>query len=94
MPNGKLTRTEAEKSWVLKAAGVKLRDIHSRFDVDPRRLYEVWEGKVHLGSSQRGRKIYERLFKEQAEAALFAKHVPKLRVNRRPPDINEPRLPF
>lgn len=72
-----LTKHEAAKSWVLRECGWKKRDIQARFNVDPRRLYDVWEEKTHLGSRQRAIEIFIRMFPDKYFDGRFQLHSPK-----------------
>jgi len=91
MPNGKLTKPEAIKTWVLRAAGWKVRDIQSRFDVDPRRLYDVWEEQTHKGTRSLAIRLFEKLFPNEESAGRFDIHQP--RFERRPKGPDHPILP-
>lgn len=86
-----LTFHEAAKVWVLRACDWKIRDMQARYDVDPRRLYEVWEEVEHAGSRQRGMRIFQRLFPDAELAGRFDVHKPRYR--RTLSSIDAPRLP-
>lgn len=92
MPNGYLTKIEAKKSWVLRALGMKVRDIQSRFDVDPRRLYVVWEQKVFPEAKDEAIWLFERFRRMPAPRDLFKTHVPRKEVKEKP-TATAPRLP-
>ncbi|WP_428698961.1 hypothetical protein [Stappia sp.] len=47
MADGRLTFDEAVEVTLSRWKGEKIRELASRFDVDPRRLYEVWQGQAH-----------------------------------------------
>ncbi len=79
MSHNYLTETDAIKSWVLRACGWKVRDIQTRFDVDPRRLYEVWEEVEHKGTRFQAIRVFVRMFPSHKSTGLFEKHVPKYR---------------
>ncbi len=92
MAHAKLTHTDAVKSWVLRACGWKLRDIQARFDVDPRRLYEVWEEIECPGSKEAAIKVFRRLLPNQPVKDRFEKHQPRfMRLQRQAG--SEPMLP-
>ncbi|KAB2720322.1 hypothetical protein [Brucella intermedia] len=92
MADGYLTNIEATKSWVLRACGWKVRDIQKRFDVDPRRLYDVWEEKEFKGCRYKAMHLFLRLFPGKPIDGLFDKHVP--RFQRTLKTDNQLRLPF
>ncbi len=91
MPNGKLTKSEAIKTWVLRAVGWKVRDIQSRFDVDPRRLYDVWEERTHKGSRTLAIRLFEKLFPNEESAGRFDVH--RRRFERKQKGSENPMLP-
>ena len=63
MSEGRLTREEAIEATHMRWLGTKVREICAKFDVDPRRLYEVWGGERFSGlehqafSLQRSRRL-------------------------------------
>lgn len=72
-----LDETEAIKAWVLRACGWKTRNIAARFDVDPRRLYEVWEEQEHKGTRFKGIRLFSRLLPNVAVPGRFEVHKPR-----------------
>jgi hypothetical protein len=42
-----LTVAEAVSIWIERAKGLKIREISAKHEIDPRRIYEVFEGQVH-----------------------------------------------
>jgi hypothetical protein len=42
-----LTVKQAVSIWVERAKGLKIREISAKHKIDPRRIYEVFEGEVH-----------------------------------------------
>jgi len=79
MANSSLNHIEASKTWVLRAMGLKIRDIQARYDVDPRRLYDVWEEKDHKGSRTRAIEIFRRLRPHLPISGRFEPHIPRFR---------------
>lgn len=77
MAHGQITAVEAVKAWVLRAYGCKVRDICNRFDVDPRRLYEVWEELEFKGSRQKAVELFERKFPKLKSEGRFEVHRPR-----------------
>ena len=47
-----LTHSEALEAYELYWSGEKVRSIHSKYDVDPRRLYEILDGETHQQARQ------------------------------------------
>lgn len=39
-----LTETDAIEIWIAKWLRVRRKDLIARYDCDPRRIYEIWEG--------------------------------------------------
>jgi hypothetical protein len=75
-----LTYEEATETWLLRYEGVHLTRICAKFDVDPRRLYEVWEEKKHIGSRQEAEGVINKKLAEGACPTKLRPHEPKLRV--------------
>jgi hypothetical protein len=42
-----LSVKDAVNIWVERARGFKIREIGAKHEIDPRRIYEIFEGKVH-----------------------------------------------
>jgi len=75
--NSDLTYREAVASWIGRELGWKIRDIQSKYDVDPRRLYEAWEGLTHHGSRDDAIRLFAVLFPSSTPKFGFALHEPK-----------------
>ena len=72
-----LTYREAVAVWIGRALDWKNRDLQTKYDVDPRRLYEVWEEEEHLGSRDDAIRICRILF--PGLNANFDRHTPRYR---------------
>ena len=92
MRHADLSPSEAIKSWVLRECGWKVRNIGKRFDVDPRRLYEVWEEQTHKGSRFRAMQLFLRRFRGVGLDGRFEVHKPRFKRTLRG-FSTEPRLP-
>jgi hypothetical protein len=44
--SGRLTESHAVEIWVLRWLQVRRKDILARYGCDPRRLYDIWEGRT------------------------------------------------
>lgn len=66
MANGRLTEDEAIEGTIERWMGAKVRDLSSKYDVDPRRWYEVWQGQVFPDSRK---KAYDMLCRLNPEIA-------------------------
>src|SRR5262245_22016345 len=47
-----LTEADAIDIWIARWLRVRRKDLIDRYGCDPRRLYEIWEGKRFVGSRQ------------------------------------------
>ncbi|MEJ8574978.1 hypothetical protein [Microbaculum marinum] len=75
-----LSFDDAVEIWIAKWRNEHVRKLCAVYDVDPRRLYEVWEEKVHVGSRSVG---YARFKVEDPQLAAITvpePHQPTLRV--------------
>jgi hypothetical protein len=72
-----LTFREAVASWVGRELGIKNRDLCARYDVDPRRLYEVWEEQSHRGSRETAERLFFVFFPLRTPIHGFECHEPK-----------------
>ena len=73
----RLSYHEAVAIWIGRSLGWKIRDLQKRYDVDPRRLYEVWEEQTHIGSRLDAMRIWRVLFPGQD--FNFDPHQPRFR---------------
>lgn len=72
-----LTFREAVAIWIGRALDWKIRDLQTKYDVDPRRLYEVWEEEEHVGSREEAIRIWRILF--PSVEPNFDPHIPRYR---------------
>ena len=74
--------------WVGRELGLKQRRIEAKFDVDPRRLFEVWSGERYPASRDHAIRIFNLLFPKRPPKYGFEFHVPRYRrVNRKQLDL-------
>src|SRR3954453_22808111 len=71
-----VTVKQAVSFWVERAKGLKIREITAKHDVDPRRIYEVFEGKIHPESMDAARGELQKI--APALAANIQFHKPSL----------------
>lgn len=45
-----LSEADAVEIWIARWLRIRRKDLVARFGCDPRRLYEVWEGRKHPAS--------------------------------------------
>jgi hypothetical protein len=74
-----LTFPEAVTAWIGRELGMKKRDLCARFDVDPRRLYEVWQQEEHVRSREVAIRLFRILFPYRTPTFGFEPHEPKWR---------------
>lgn len=75
-----LTHSIAKDVWKAKWLGIKLRDLISKYDQDPRRFYEVWEEKCNKGSRLEAFEEFRLEHPKLASATDPSPHIPKRRV--------------
>ncbi|WP_421725355.1 hypothetical protein [Bauldia sp.] len=75
-----LTFDQAVESWKHRWSGRKVRDIVAVYDVDPRRLYEVWQEDIHSGSKSIAYQQLKHESPELAPAEEPPRHSPRFKV--------------
>lgn len=58
-PSRRLTFEDAVEVWLLWWDGEHKQRIAARFDVNVARVYEVYHGKIHLGSREAAEKLWQ-----------------------------------
>lgn len=76
---GYLTPCEAVASWIGRELGMKIRHLESKFDVDPRRLYDVWQEDTHTGSREHAMRLFDLLYPHMIPKYGFELHQPRFR---------------
>lgn len=85
-----LTHSEAVEACELYWSGEKIRAIHSKFDVDPRRLYEILDGETHHSARE---EFLERLKVSRPNLAKKLANAPRWRRGTGY-EPHHPQLPF
>ncbi|MGS4887180.1 hypothetical protein [Roseibium sp. MB-4] len=67
MANGRLTEQEAINGTIERWLGAKVRDLSSKYDVDPRRWYEVWRGEAYPNARSQAYEILADKYPEIAK---------------------------
>ncbi|MCG8446979.1 MAG: hypothetical protein MI753_14845 [Hyphomicrobiales bacterium] len=86
MSEGRLTREEAIEATHMRWLGTKVREICAKFDVDPRRLYEVWGGERFSGLMGVEGEAYRRfavLYPDEAKGVDPSLHIETRTVTKR-----------
>lgn len=78
-----LSFEDAVYAWIAKWKGEKVRVIGAKFDVDPRRLYEVWEEITHIGSRKVAWERFQRDYPVLARQVDPSPHVPTRMVTKK-----------
>jgi hypothetical protein len=53
-----LTEADAVDIWLARWLRVRRKDLIDRYGCDPRRLYEIWEGKRFAGSREKALAVF------------------------------------
>ena len=54
-----ITKNEAIDIWIARWLNIRRTDLVRRYGCDPRRLYEIWEGKRFPASRDQALKVFE-----------------------------------
>jgi hypothetical protein len=53
-----LTEADAIDIWIARWLRIRRKDLIDRYGCDPRRLYEIWEGKRFAGSREKALAVF------------------------------------
>ncbi|MEL6748168.1 MAG: hypothetical protein AAGF32_00085 [Pseudomonadota bacterium] len=70
----RLTFNDAVVIWIGRWLGVSTQRLARRYDVDRRRLYEVWTFARHPRAWDEARRLYGRLYPERVGRTDFGEH--------------------
>ena len=78
-----LSETDAVDIWIARWLNIRRRDLVARYGCDPRRLYEIWEGRKHPAARELALKRFEAEFPGLLDRVDFGPHrrVPRDRNN-------------
>jgi hypothetical protein len=54
----RLTQADAVDIWIARWLRIRRKDLIDRYGCDPRRLYEIWEGKRFAGSREKALAVF------------------------------------
>ena len=57
-----MTEDDAVDIWIARWMHIRRKDIRLRYDCDPRRLYEIWEGTRFPASRERAWAVFQERF--------------------------------
>jgi len=69
-----LSEADAIDIWIARWLRVRRKDLVSRYGCDPRRLYEVWEGKKHPASRQKALERFRTEYPTLMDRVDFGRH--------------------
>lgn len=86
LSEGKLQLNEAAAVdiWIARWLRVPRAEILRRYDCDPRRLYEIWEGRRFPASRERALEVFTDRYPELVDRTDFGNHRPIPRSNNHP----------
>lgn len=79
-----LSEADAVDIWIARWLRVRRVDILRRYDCDPRRIYEIWEGRRFPASRERALKVFQERYPELVDRVDFGHHRPIPRSNNHP----------
>ena len=68
------TETDAIDIWIARWLRIRRKDLIDRYGCDPRRLYEIWEGKRFAGSREKALALFAEQHPGLAERIDFGLH--------------------
>ncbi len=72
----RLTEADAIDIWIARWLRVRRKDLIDRYGCDPRRLYEIWEGKRFAGSREKALAVFAERHPGLAGQVDFGLHRP------------------
>jgi hypothetical protein len=73
-PQRRLTEADAIDIWIARWLRIRRKDLIDRYGCDPRRLYEIWEGKRFAGSREQALALFAEQHPGLAERIDFGLH--------------------
>lgn len=70
----KLSESDAIDVWIARWLRIRQKDIRARYDCDPRRLYEIWNGTKFPGSREKALKIFSKAYPQLLDRIDFGHH--------------------
>ena len=69
-----LTEADAINIWIARWLRIRRRDLCARYGCDPRRLYEVWEGRRFPAAQAEARGVFAERFPGLVDRIDFGHH--------------------
>jgi hypothetical protein len=70
-----LSEADAVDIWIARWLKIRRRDLVSRYDCDPRRLYEIWQEERFAGSRDKALSVFLERFPSLADRIDPGPHV-------------------
>lgn len=87
-PPGIVNETDAVDIWIARWLRVRRIEILRRYGCDPRRLYEIWEGRRFPEAQERAMKLFQERYPELVDRTDFGKHRVIPRSNNAPEQLS------
>ncbi len=72
--NQPLREADAVEIWLARWLGVRRKDVVTRFNCDPRRIYEIWEGKKFPSARDKALALFRERYPALADQVDFSHH--------------------
>jgi hypothetical protein len=72
--NHPLTEKDAVDIWIARWLRVRRADLLKRYNCDPRRLYEIWEGARYPASRERALRIFAERYPTLLDQVDMSRH--------------------
>ncbi|MEQ8824567.1 MAG: hypothetical protein RIC14_09350 [Filomicrobium sp.] len=82
-----ICEADAVDIWIARWLRVRRIEILRRYECDPRRLYEIWEGRRFPESRDRARKVFVERYPELVDRVDFGNHRVIPRSNNAPDQL-------
>ncbi|MEM7749987.1 MAG: hypothetical protein AAF346_17175 [Pseudomonadota bacterium] len=69
-----LSEADAIDIWIARWLNIRRKDLVARYGCDPRRLYEIWEGKKHPASRQKALERFQSEHPSLMDRVDFGRH--------------------
>lgn len=69
-----LTERDAIDIWIARWLRVRRKDLLARYNCDPRRLYEIWQGERFAGSREKALVLFTERYPSLTDRIDFGKH--------------------
>lgn len=88
-PKRALGDADAVDIWIARWLRIRRKDLIQRYGCDPRRLYEIWEGKRFPGSRDRAKALFVERYPGLVDRIDYGRH---RTIPRKPPAELQPTL--